>query len=147
VFRYYENRLLKSVLFETELLRYLKKNHYPCPNPIHNMNGEFVDMYNTKPFVIFEYMEGSHVQNPNEIQKKQLIQKVAELHRITKDYQSKYINSRLNYDVAFCIEEAQKASARLNTLNSKKKLHWLKNGIQKLRLPETLPKGICHADF
>lgn len=147
IFRYYENRMVNSVLFETDLLRYLKEKNYPCPEPIKNMNGYYVNIYNSKPFIIMEYMEGHHVQEPNEIQKEQLIQKVAELHTITKEYQSKYIDSRLNYNIASCKEQAKKVSARINSLNSKKKLSWLEKGLDELKLPQSLPKGICHADF
>jgi homoserine kinase type II len=147
VFRYYENRTENSVLFETELLRYLKGNNYPCPEPIKNRNGDFVNIYNSKPYVVFEYVEGHHVQEPNEIQKKQLIQKAAELHTITKDYQPIHKESRWNYGVGFCKEQAQKASVRTNSLNSIKKLIWLENGLHELNLPQSLPKGICHADF
>ncbi|KKI93486.1 serine kinase [Bacillus sp. SA1-12] len=147
VFRYYENRTENSVLFETELLRFLKNHNYPCPKPIENKNGKFVNSYNSKPYAVFDYMEGHHVQEPNEIQKKQLIQMAAELHTITKDYQPIYKESRWNYNVEFCKEQAQKASERINNLHSKKKFSWLKNGLNELNLPQSLPKGICHADF
>ncbi len=36
VFRYYENRSRKSVLFESHLLAYLTERHYPCPTPFKN---------------------------------------------------------------------------------------------------------------
>lgn len=147
IFRYYENRTKNAVLFETDLLMYLKEKNFPCPEPLKNKSGDIVNINNSKPYVVFKYIEGYHVQEPNEIQKKQLIQKAAELHIITKDYQPKYKNRRWNYGVDFCKDQAQKVSNRINNLNSKKKLIWLKNSLHELKLPQSLPKGICHADL
>ncbi len=147
VFRYYENRTKNSVLFETNLLSYLKDHHYPCPAPYRNKNGSFVGIHRQKPYVFFEFMEGRHIEEPNERQRKQLIQKAAELHNITVNYTPVHKEDRWNYSVELCRELAQQASKRINTANSKEKLLWLENELLKLNLPESLPKGICHADF
>lgn len=84
VFRYYENRLKDSVLFESDLIKYLKDKKYPCPAQFKNKHGKFVGTYKEKPYIIFEFIEGEHLENPNENQKRELIQKVAELQNITK---------------------------------------------------------------
>jgi homoserine kinase type II len=147
VFRYYENRMKNSVLFETNLLSYLKDNNYPCPAPIKNKHRSFVGIHNLKPYVIFDFMEGDHIKEPNEWQKKQLIQKAAELHNITKNYSPIHKEDRWNYSVELCRELAQQTSKRINTTNSKEKLLWLENELLKLNLPKLLPKGICHSDF
>ena len=147
VFRYYENRARGSVLFETDLLTYLNNNNYPCPAPMRNKDGCIVGIHNQKPYVIFEFMEGEHISEPNEKQGKQLIQKAAELHSLTKDYSPVHKEDRWNYSVELCRELARQASKRINTTNSTKKLVWLENELLKLELPESLPKGICHADF
>src|SRR6185436_525163 len=51
-FRYYENRSEGSVLFETNLIKYLKDRNYPCSAPIKNKQGKFVGSYHQKPYVI-----------------------------------------------------------------------------------------------
>jgi Ser/Thr protein kinase RdoA (MazF antagonist) len=51
VFRYYENRSKESVLFESDLLTYLKKYQYPCPAPIQNKQSACVGTYQGKPYV------------------------------------------------------------------------------------------------
>src|SRR6187455_1183398 len=86
VFRYYENRSKDSVSFEVNLIKYLRSQNYPCPAPFKNNRGMYIDTYNKKPFVIFEFVEGYHIEDPNESQKMQLIRKVAELQNITKNY-------------------------------------------------------------
>lgn len=147
IFRYYESRTKNSVLFETNLLSYLKNNHYPCPQPLRNNSGNFVEIYNSKPYVVFNYIEGHHIQEANENQKKILIQKTAELHNLTQNFVPIHKESRWNYNVNFCREQAQQAAERINSLNSKEKFIWIEEGLHKLNLPNTLPMGICHSDF
>lgn len=147
VFRYYENRSEESVLFESNLIKYLKDNKYPCPAPLGNNKGGFVGKYNEKPFVIFEFVEGEHLENSTESQKKQLIENVAKLQNITKNYDPQYKEYRWNYDLELCKELAQKEADKINTNNAKEKLVWFEEELKRIDLPNTLPKGICHCDF
>jgi homoserine kinase type II len=147
VFRYYENRSKNSVLFESNLIKYLKDKNYPCPAPFKNKHGKLVGVYKGKPFIIFEFAEGKHIENANENQKKQLIQKVAELHNLTKNYRPANKKHRWNYNVELCRELARKQAKKFNTTNSKEKLKWFERELLKINLPKSLPKGICHCDF
>jgi len=147
IFRYYENRTKESVLFECNLIKYLKTHNYPCPNVFDDNQGEFVGEHKGKPYAIFEFVEGSHLENPNEDQKNQLIEKVAELHNLTKDYTPVNKQFRWNYNVELCRELAKKEAAKINTPDSKLKLTWFENELAKQEFPESLPKGICHCDF
>lgn len=150
VFRYYnqaQGRSKNSVLFEANLTKYLKDKNYPCPVPFRNKQGRFVGIHNKKPYVIYEFVEGEHLKNPNESQKKQLIKKVAELQNITKNYRPVNKKYRWNYNIGFCKRIARQETQRINTINVKKKLKWLENELLKLKLPRSLPKGICHCDF
>jgi len=147
IFRYYKNRSKESVIFECSLIKYLKVHNYPCPNVFSNKLGEFVGEYKNKPYAIFEFVEGSHLENPNEDQKNEFIEKVAELHNLTRNYNPINKQYRWNYDIKLCKELAQKEAATLNTSDSKEKLKWLESELAKLKLPEPLPKGVCHCDF
>lgn len=147
VLRYYENRSKESVLFEANLIKYLKDKKYPCPAPFKNKHGKFVGVYNGKPYVTFEFIEGQHVKSPNGNQKRQLIKKVAELQNITKNYKPRYKKYRWNYSIKLCRELARKEAKKINTANSRKKLKWFEGELLKLKLPKSLPKGICHCDF
>lgn len=147
IFRYYENRSKESVVFECSLIKYLKIHNYPCPDVFSNKSGEFVGEYKSKPYAIFEFVEGSHLENPNENQKNQLIEKVAELHNLTKDYTPVNKQFRWNYNVELCRELAKKEAAKINTPDSKSKLVWFESELAKLKFPKSLPKGICHCDF
>ena len=147
VFKYYENRSVGSVLFECHLMQYLKRKQFPCPTPLKNNQGKYSGIANGKPFVIFEFIEGQHVEHPTETQKKQLIQKVAELQNITKNYRPRYKNDRWKYGKELCRELANVAAQEIGTAAAKEKQAWVEQELAKLRLPQSLPKGICHGDF
>ncbi len=147
VFRYYENRSKDSVLFEANLIKYLKDKKYPCPVPFKNKYGKLIGIFNNKPYVIFEFIDGEHIENPNEEQKEQLIKKVAELQNITKNYSPYYRKYRWNYSIELCKKLAENETKKLGTENAKEKSKWLKSELSKLKLPKSLPKGICHCDF
>jgi Ser/Thr protein kinase RdoA (MazF antagonist) len=147
VFRYYENRARESVLFESELLTYLTAMHYPCPAPIPNRHGIRVGTYQRKPFVIFEFLEGHHIQQPTGDHLQQLIQKVAELGILTRDYRPQYWFYRQNYDIEHCRKLAMGKADKLGTQDAHEKFTWLDFQLSSLHLPETLPKGVCHCDF
>ena len=147
VFRYYENRSIGSVLFECHLMHYLKNKHFPCPTLLKNKKGKYIGIANEKPYIIFERIEGQHLEHPTEAQQKQLIQKVAELQNITKKYRPRYKNSRWNYGIELCRDLAHEAAQEVGTVHAEEKLEWVEQELAKLRLPKSLPKGICHGDF
>src|SRR3989344_2234176 len=147
ILRYYENRSKGSVDFECHLLNYLKSHEYPCPRVLANKQSEYVGIYNEKPYALFEFMEGENLENPTEEQQNQLIEQIANLQNLTKDYIPISKEDRWNYSVELCAKLAQKEAFQLNTETSSHKLEWLKSELNKLQLPESLPKGICHCDF
>lgn len=147
VFRCYENRSRESVLFEAYLLRYLTKHNYPCPAPFKNAQGSLVGTYHDKPYVISTFIEGQHIDRPNTHHKEQLIQKVAELHILTRRYRPRYKNYRWNYTMEICRTLARAAAAKIGTTSAQEKLVWLEDQLSMLQLPACLPKGICHCDF
>ncbi|GHO46127.1 homoserine kinase [Ktedonospora formicarum] len=147
VFRYYESRSIGSVLFESNLIRHLKRKNYPCPGLLKNRGGGYVGIFNEKPYAIFEFVEGQHLERPTEIQQKQLIQKVAELQIITKGYKPRKTEYRWNYSVDLARELAHEAVSRIGSVNAEEKLKWFEDELAILQLPRTLPKGVCHCDF
>lgn len=147
IFRYYENRSKESVRFECNLLRYLKVHNYPCPAPVKNIHGLYIGICQDKPFVIFEFVDGQHLENPSPEQEQQLIQKVAELQNLTRHYRPASWQQRMNYGPVLCRDLAHQAAQRINTENARKKLAWYLEALEELDLPRQLPKGICHCDF
>lgn len=147
VFRCYENRSAGSARFECNLIEYLKAHQYPCPAVYKNKHGDFVGIFREKPYAIFEFIEGRHIEHPTEEQKKQLIRKAAELHNITKHYRPAALSERWNYGIPLCRELARRAAQDWGTPAARRKLEWHETELANLRLPNSLPKGVCHCDF
>ena len=147
VLRYYEVRSKESVSFESELLEYLTQHQYPCPSQVKNVQGSYIGSYGDQPYVLFEFLEGQHVEHPSAYQNQQLIQKAAELQKLTEGYDSVYVAHRWNYTPDLCRKLARAEAERINTQEAHKKLEWLEGELARLDLPASLPKGICHCDF
>lgn len=147
VLRYYEVRSRESILFESDLLAYLAQHRYPCPGQIMNRQGSYVGEYRDRPYVLFEFLEGSHVERPTAHQHRQLIQKAAELQTVAQGFNSPYLPYRWNYTPDLCRGLAGEEAERIDTPGAYDKLAWLERQLTTLALPPSLPKGICHCDF
>ena len=147
VFRYYENRPRESVLFEVQVIRYIRKRNFPCPTPFSDKHGQFVGQHRQKPFVVFEFIDGQPIADPNSDQREALLKKAAELQQMTRNYRPSYRKFRWNYTVSLCEQLAQKEAERIGDDNARAKLRWVRNALANLWLPRTLPKGVCHCDF
>lgn len=147
ILRYYENRIKESVLFEVNLLEYLNEKEYICPSPIKNINGEYTQIYKEKPYVLYKYIEGYHKENSNDEEIKDLIEIVAKLNILTKEYKPLYTEFRDNYDIAFCKRKCEEIALAFNSENVRAKLTWYKEQLEKLKLPKLLTKGVCHCDL
>ncbi|MCZ7668260.1 MAG: phosphotransferase [Chloroflexi bacterium] len=147
VFRLYKNRTKESVSFERDLLIYLVEHSYPCPAPMKNTQGTYVGLYHHKPYMVFEFLEGHHVEEPNFEHWQQLVEYAARLQKVAQKFHSPYTPHRWNFDSSLCLKLAQTEVTKSNNENSRRKLAWLVSELAALDLPSTLPKGICHCDF
>lgn len=147
VLRYYEHRSKDWVLFEIKLSNYLKMKKYPLPGILKNYLGKFISEYKNKPYVIMEYSPGKHYQNPNNSFNKkrtlELIKVISELHKLTKNH-SELSKGHEQFNIKYCLREYRKISRKIDVVKREK---WLKNELNKLEFPKSLPSGICHADL
>jgi Ser/Thr protein kinase RdoA (MazF antagonist) len=148
VLRYYENRTDKHVQFEVKLFDFLRSKSYPVPLVIKNSSDEFSSKYKGKPYIIIEFVEGVHGKNPNdsfdEAEAGEVIKAVAQLHKLTENNRLEFFKSREVFDIDYCLGEYHKQS---RTKDKDKRENWLKKELEKLELPDTMPKGLCHADL
>jgi homoserine kinase type II len=147
VCRHYENRTRESVLFECDLLEFLREHDYPCPTPIRNSEQVYVGSHLNKPYVIFDFLEGSHIKEPTFDHWQQLVQRAAELHTLSEGFSSPHVEHRWNYDTRFCAKLANEKAKQILTQDASDKLTWLIHQLDALDLPPSLPKGVCHCDF
>lgn len=148
VLRYYEFRSEEYVLFEVNILKYFNQKNYPCAMPIENNHRKLIGNYKSKPYAIFEYIEGDHIKKPNPKQYDELVKHLAKLHIISKGYKPKYWESREGHDKKYCWETSQIEVKKFKSkTKEKEKLEWLKKELDKLEFPNSIPKGVCHCDF
>ncbi len=148
VLRYYkQNRSFNAVRFEVNLIHYLKRHGYPCPDVLRDRQGRSLGNYRERPYALFEFMEGNHVEQPTAMQQEQLVQQVARLQLITHHYRPAYLHARWNYGIPFCAKLATEIAEKIGTSNAAAKLSWVHQTLAALELPNAHPKGICHCDF
>jgi homoserine kinase type II len=148
VLRYYEIRPEKHVLFEIALFNYLKAEQYPVPAIIKTSSGHDYGLYKGKPFIVIEYIEGEHAENPNEHfdqeQAAKVVEVVARLHTLTTGYMPDNAKDREEYNAAYCLKTYRE---RPRVVDAKVREAWLKEELAGLEFPSALPRGICHADL
>jgi Ser/Thr protein kinase RdoA (MazF antagonist) len=148
VLRYYENRSEDYVLFEVDLLNYLRSRHHPVAAIIRDSSGRCSGMYNGKPYIIIEHIEGRHTRNPNYFsnakQIPEVVRVVAKLHNLTQGCTSVYLKNRDTLNPDYCLRSYRK---HFHTPNAREDEEWLKNELKKLQFPISLPKSVCHADL
>ena len=148
VLRYYEFRSEEYVLFEVNILDYFSKKNYPCAMPIGNNDRKLIGIYNSKPYAIFEYVEGEHIKKPNAKQYNEIVKHLAKLHDISKGYKPKYWEVREGHDKEYCWETSQIEAKKFKSkTKGKDRLQWMEIELDKLQFPNSIPKGVCHCDF
>jgi homoserine kinase type II len=144
-FRYYEKRDLDYVRFEVELLQYLAGYNYPSPGPISDKTGEFINVYASKPYVIFEFLEGEHNDSRSKVA--EVAGAIGHLHSLTEGYRPKHSSTRVSEDIEYARSWAHKSSQRLSSPSeANERLEWVEKQLEALDLPDSLPKGVCHGD-
>jgi homoserine kinase type II len=145
VLRYYESRSENYARFEMNVLDYLTQHDYPCPTPIKNRYGEYVDSHQDKPYGLLEFLEGKHSDSENN--GGQIAKALGQLHVLTIGYRPQYFESRDTYDPVSCWRNALISSKKIISESEvNERLSWLRSELDKLKFPNTLPKGVCHCD-
>ena len=147
VLRIYENRTFNQVLFECAVLEHLAQHDFPAPRVHRSRAGQAVGRIKSKPYAIFSYLPGEHVNSLTAQQKTQLVEQIARLHRITEGFQPPHTADRWNYNPDCLVKLAEVETRKLSTANAQRKLAWYRQAIARLELPAALPRGVVHADF
>ena len=148
VLRLYENRTAAHVDFEVQLIAFLLGQGYPVPAIIEPRAGGLVGIHRDKPYLLLEFVDGKHCQNPNKgvdtAALSSIIGAVAHLHNLTMGRALPSISGRPPFDQAYCWQQFQRKHGHV--VDSSESLRF-KAAVDALEFPETLPLGICHADL
>ncbi len=149
VLRLYENRTYNSAdyaYYERALTHHLRANDFPCAAIYPTRDGD-VHLYQGKPYLLFEFCNGAHVESPNDAQYANLIELIARLGHLTKGLRLPYESVRLNYHPATCARLAREIADQIGTDNAKRKLEWYMHELDNLVLPDDMTMAVCHSDF
>ena len=142
----FEKRVqIKDLPFFVNLKNHLKRNNFPCPQPIANLQGSFVNMINNKSCLLISYLKGSKTKNATAYQCEQIGEVLSLFHNYTSNFKEKRIN-RLSHNqwTEIFIKCKKQSIKKYESIISliEKELEFLKNN-----WPINLPKGVIHADL
>ncbi|MCP4640550.1 MAG: homoserine kinase [bacterium] len=146
--KWYRNRSRERVQFEVHILRFLERRSFPAPIPVRDASGAYVGEHKGKPYAIYTIVPGAHVEKPRRAHLEQLAACAANLHRVSRGYRPPALASARMDTRQFLWKAAQAEARKLGmNANAKAKLRWMRDQLDALRLPNSLPKGICHYDY
>lgn len=151
VLKRYKARSRDFALVELNLLSRLAKTSLPIAKPIKNKNGELITEYNGRLCTIIKFLEGKHAKNPNTYkpigQAKEVVKALAALHKNTQGHKPKNYKLRDSYDQQCCKRTARYFVKKLRSEEKKKeRTKWLNETLKTIKIPASLPKGMCHCD-
>ncbi len=142
----YEKRVSKKELpFFLNLMRHLNSNLFPCPKPIYNIKGEFLNSIQGKPAALFSFLNGSSIKKPLIHNCYQVGSYLSIIHKKTLNFQMKRKNKLSTQGLK---ELFLKLDNRINSID-KNLLNTITEEFKFIsnNWPENLPTGIIHADL
>lgn len=139
----------EKVKFEISLHEFLKKNNFPAPRIVKNLNEDFYGKNdNDNVYVLFEYIQGEMLKNINVSKVDQIGRLSGMLHYILKDFQQ-HIEVK-NWDK----ERVKKIIFEEGNIVLQRKLkkkyefvNFIREEFDKLDLDYDFPKGMTHQDI
>ena len=146
VFTLFESLDTKALSLYIRLLETLSQNHFPCPAPCANPQGEIIGEYHSRPFIFATRLNGKPPQQVNHSHIRAIATALAQLHSTRFSFsatqQAQLQNRRGN---TWREEVAQKIRPMLD--NRQAELLEAELKLYRQLDTTTLPCGIIHADL
>lgn len=84
-----EYRRESDARFQVELSHFLQKHNFPVPTIAKTIRGKHYQMFKGKPVLVFEFIEGKHLNLNNKREKQLLLKKIYELQGLLSKYKPK----------------------------------------------------------
>lgn len=147
----FENRVdLKEIPFFINLMKFLNKNDFISPKPIENKEGKILNKFNTKKFILVNFLEGKPKVNITHNDCFLIGDLIGNLQN-----KSRYCD--LIRKNGLSLEDCKKIFQDCKNSISEKEIDNLSNGLCDLiedslkdcleKWPSHLPKGIIHGDL
>ena len=146
VFRFYTFKEKRHVKEEHRLLHYLYEKGFPTPRPVMRDGDSFVRYKNTI-VACFAYERGVHEHKLDKHDFRQVARTTARLHKLSGDYTpGTHLEGEGLEDVKKEIRKRSAELKRAEFTNATQFIKTLKEELEKIRFPHTLPQGIVHVD-
>ena len=143
ILRIYEaNRTIDEELQELILLDKIS-SFIPVSRAIENIDNEYISIFNNKKFALFEYVEGSSIEEIDTHIIREIAMNLGKLHSFSKDISFEKYNRKSRIDFEFYYNEIKKLNFDFKFKNE---LLNLADEIIKYDF-SILPSGVIHGDI
>ncbi len=143
ILRIYEaNRTIDEELQELILLDKIS-SFIPVSRAIENIDNEYISIFNNKKFALFEYVEGSSIEEIDTHIIREIAMNLGKLHSFSKEISFEKYNRKSRIDFEFYYNKIKKSNFDFKFKNE---LLNLADEIIKYDF-STLPSGIIHGDI
>lgn len=138
----FEHNRPEELPYYLGLMAFLAERGIPCPRPIADLGGTFVNMLNGKPAALVSCLKGAVLENPQPRHCHEVGAFLAKLHGAGRDYPAKMPNPR------GAQWRADTASKVMPELNAEDRALLADELAYQARLAlNDLPQGVIHADL
>ena len=143
ILRIYEaNRTIDEELQELILLDKIS-SFIPVSRAIENIDNEYISIFNNKKFALFEYVEGTSIEEIDTHIIREIAMNLGKLHSFSKEISFEKYNRKSRIDFEFYYNEIKKSNFDFKFKNE---LLNLVDEIIKYDF-STLPSGVIHGDI
>ena len=143
ILRIYEaNRTIDEELQELILLDKIS-SFIPVSRAIENIDNEYISIFNNKKFALFEYVEGSSIEEIDTHIIREIAMNLGKLHSFSKEISFEKYNRKSRIDFEFYYNAIKKSNFDFKFKNE---LLNLADEIIKYNF-STLPSGVIHGDI
>jgi len=138
----FEKNSADELPYFLDLMAHLADHGIPCPHPVANLHGRYLDALNSKPAALVSCLRGSSLENPNTAQCAEMGRALARMHLAGAGFAQTMDNPRGPHwwnETATVLMPLLDADDR--TLLQNELAH------QAAFRHSTLPRGVIHADM
>lgn len=147
LFKIYNLRKSKQVVFELELFEHLKKNNFSSPRVIKNNKGALFSLFKGIPCVLLNYIPGRVLDKITLDILYKIGVKLGALHNLLRDYnQTTEREMRDPEHIRDCVKNDSRKIVENKFPEADELLEFLDKELGKLDFPDNLPVGITHQD-
>lgn len=148
ILKLYNFKGIDEIRFEVEVLEFLKHHNFPSPRLLTSKNNELIVIFQNKPSILFDYIEGENIKiiTPKLLEQAGTLQ--AEMHNILKDFAPSVEKSTWDPgELKHLVKEYKNAVIESGFPEGLKFMSFANQELERYDFPQDLPKGVTHQDI